>query len=90
MTQENMVPGLLSCLDERSGKQTGKALQPAGRLPLRLSDLLRSHPAIKTRDLIAMLLGIGARARRASLPKARVNLRVYTPSGRPAVRISLP
>lgn len=61
-----------------------------GRSASRLTDLLRARPALKTRDLIAALLGIGARARRASMPKVAVRVRVHTPDGRLAVRIRLP
>ncbi len=86
MIVETKIPGLLNWpvvgADEKPA--------PTGRQPLRLSDLLRARPAVKTRDLITMLLGIGARARRSSMPRVHIKLRVYTPTGKPAVRISLP
>lgn len=54
----------------------------------RLADIRRGGPKFKTRDLVGLLLSHGARTWRNSLPHADVRLRVSTPTGRPAVRLS--
>jgi hypothetical protein len=74
------------------------ARRPAGRgfglLPLHEAALKlagmglnRSHE--KTRDLVAMLLGHGARAWRASQPRAVLHLHVVNPKGRHTLRLRL-
>ena len=45
-------------------------------------------PGLKPQDLVGLLIGHRARARRAMLPKCRIKLQVFTPAGRPAIQIS--
>jgi len=52
------------------------------------SDLLSSRPRLKTKDLIGLLLGHFAGIRRSTLPRRRTVVRVFTPSGIPAIEIS--
>ena len=66
----------------------------AGLLPLHEAamklagmGLNRSHE--KTRDLVAMLLGHGARAWRGGQPPVDLHLHVRTPKGRHPVRLRL-
>ena len=55
----------------------------------RLADFRSPGNRFKTRDLVALLLSHGARSWRASQPTAHVRVRVFTPDGRPAIRIDL-
>ena len=57
------------------------------KAPMGLTDLLRVGAGRKTKDFIGLLLGHGARTRRASCPRALVRLRVFTPAGKPAVQV---
>ena len=50
------------------------------------TDLIRARPRLKAKDLIGLLLGHFAGSRRAA-PRCRIALRVFTPSGMPAVKI---
>lgn len=54
----------------------------------RLADMRRGAPKYKTRDLVGLLLSHGARTWRNSQPVTDVRLRVYTPAGKSALRIS--
>src|SRR5688500_13268858 len=51
-------------------------------------DVFRPSPRIKPQDLVRLLLGHRALARRLTAPRTSVSLEVFTPSGRPAVEIS--
>ncbi len=43
----------------------------------------------KSKDLVGLLLGYGARTRRAAMPKVLVHMEVFTASGKHAVKIKL-
>ena len=49
-------------------------------------DVLRARPRLQAKDLIGLLLGHFAAARRAPA-RRRTTLRVFTPAGLPAVKI---
>ena len=51
-------------------------------------DLFKPRSASKTKNLIKFLLGHGARAQRATLPKKHIRLRVCGPNGASAVRLN--
>ena len=51
-------------------------------------DLFRPRSVSKTKSLIKYLLGHGARTQRATLPKKYTRLRVNTPDGVCAVKLS--
>ncbi|MCF6321785.1 MAG: hypothetical protein L3J32_08475 [Rhizobiaceae bacterium] len=55
----------------------------------RLSSSAKNRTAGKTKELISMLLSHGARATRASKPRASTAMNVYLPDGRRAVRIKM-
>jgi hypothetical protein len=82
-------------VSEFKSKNTGKgAGKPTGLHPLHEAamklagmGLNRSHS--KTRDLVAMLLGHGARAWRASQPEVSLHLHVKTPNGAHPIRLRL-
>ena len=52
------------------------------------SDLLRARPRLNAKDLIGLLFRHFAAARRVPVPRCRISLRVLTPAGLPAVKIS--
>ena len=56
--------------------------------PVGLSDVLRTGPRLKAKDLIGLLFRHFAGTRRSALPRVRTALRVFTPSGARAVRIT--
>ena len=57
--------------------------------PVSAGDLLRARPGLKIKDLIGLLLGHFAAERRAApVPRCRIVLRVFTPAGLAAVKIS--
>lgn len=47
------------------------------------------RPKLTPQDLVSLLFRQRARARIAALPRVSVSISVFTPSGRPAVQISL-
>ena len=51
------------------------------------SDFLGTRPRLKAKDLISLLFGHFAGARRRALPRVRTLLRVFTPAGAPAIKI---
>ena len=52
------------------------------------SDVLRARPGLKAKDLISLLFSHFAAARRPRpVPPCRITLRVFTPTGQPAVKI---
>lgn len=67
----------------------GMGLLPLHEAALRLAGIGLGQPKSKTRDLVAMLLGHGARAWRASQPEAELHLHVTTPHGGHAIRMRL-
>ena len=56
--------------------------------PVSLPDILRAGARLKAKDLIGLLFRHFAGTRRSALPRVRTALRVFTPSGAAAVRIS--
>lgn len=55
---------------------------------MRAPDFVRSGPRIKPQDLVRLILGHRALARRVTAPKTRIALQVFSPGGSPAVLIS--
>src|SRR5258706_8757958 len=56
--------------------------------PVRSPDLRGGRARLNAKDLIGLLVRHFSGARRAALPRCRVTLRVFTPAGLPAVKIS--
>ena len=52
------------------------------------TDFLRASPGLKAKDLISLLFSHFAARSAARLPRSRITLRVFTPAGHPAVKIS--
>lgn len=67
----------------------GLGLLPLHEAAMKLAGMGLDRSQHKTRDLVAMLLGHGARAWRAGQPLAALHLHVRTPTGRHPVRLRL-
>jgi hypothetical protein len=79
-------------LVDASGKAAGAAgirMNALHQGPVGFPDRVLARPRLKPQDLVGLLLRHRARARRAALPRVEISLSVFTPSGRPAVEISL-
>lgn len=76
---------------KNAGKAAGKAigLHPLHEAAMKLAGMGLNRSHSKTRDLVAMLLGHGARAWRASQPEVSLHLHVKTPNGVHPVRLRL-
>lgn len=74
-----------------SGKTAGKStgLHPLHEAAMKLAGMGLNRSHAKTRDLVAMLLGHGARAWRASQPEVSLHLHVKTPRGGHPIRLRL-
>jgi len=51
------------------------------------ADVAGARPGLKAKDLIGFLLRHFAGTPRSALPRRRTTVRVFTPAGRPAVKI---
>jgi hypothetical protein len=67
----------------------GMGLLPLHEAAMRLAGMGLDRSHAKTRDLVAMLLGHGARAWRGSQPLAELHLHVTTPRGKYPIRLRL-
>jgi hypothetical protein len=70
-----------------SGRASG--LHPLHEAAMKLAGMGLNRSHTKTRDLVAMLLGHGARAWRASQPVVSLHLHVKTPAGAHPIRMRL-
>ncbi len=70
----------LSSLDQPLGLSRRPAVAQASQ---------RATPRLSPREMIDLLFRHRAKARMAALPRVQISLSVYTPSGRPAVLMSL-
>jgi hypothetical protein len=86
MAQKGNNPDVpVSAPKKRAGK--GLSLLPLHEAALKLAGMGLDRSQHKTRDLVAMLLGHGARAWRAGQPAAVLHLHVKAPNGRHSVRM---
>jgi hypothetical protein len=74
---------------EKRGRETDVGVQALYQAATRLADARRGAPRFKTRDLVGLLLSHGARTWRNSQPHVTVRLKVRSPEGCTAVRVSL-
>jgi hypothetical protein len=72
-----------------TGKSKLAGLHPLHEAALKLAGLGLTRSQTKTRDLVAMLLGHGARAWRSNQPEVRLHLHVTTPAGAHPIRFRL-
>lgn len=73
----------------KGGQSKTGGLHPLHEAALKLAGLGLTRSQTKTRDLVAMLLGHGARAWRANQPEVKLHLHVTTASGAHPVRLRL-
>jgi len=76
----------------RPGKKSatrGAGLLPLHEAAMKLAGMGLNKSHEKTRDLVAMLLGHGARAWRSGQPAVDLHLHVKTPKGKHPVRLRL-
>jgi hypothetical protein len=57
--------------------------------PIRLSDLVEARTRLKPQDLVGFLFRHYARMRMGARPRVAITLSVFTPAGKPAVKIRL-
>lgn len=88
MQREQKVLGLIDP-GGKEGRSAEVGVQALHQAAMRLADIRRTGARFKTKDLVGLLLGHGARAWRASLPPATVRLSVFAPGGEAAVKIRL-
>ena len=72
-----------------NGQGKASGLHPLHEAALKLAGLGLTKSQTKTRDLVAMLLGHGARAWRASQPEVSLHLHVVCPKGGHPVRLRI-
>lgn len=72
---------------ERRASDIG--MQTLHQSAMRLADIRRGGPRFKTKDLVGLLLSHGARTWRNTMPVTTTRLRVFSPDGKPAIKISL-
>jgi hypothetical protein len=56
---------------------------------MRLSDLVEARTRLKPQDLVGFLFRHYARVRMSARPRVTISLSVFTPAGKPAIKISL-
>ena len=81
--------GNVSETANKGGQSRSAGLHPLHEAALKLAGMGLTRSQTKTRDLVAMLLGHGARAWRASQPEVKLHLHVITPTGDHPVRLRL-
>ena len=80
--------GNVSDFIPRTAKKAS-GLHPLHEAAMKLAGLGLNRSHSKTRDLVAMLLGHGARAWRANQPEVKLHLHVRTPKGTHPIRLRL-
>lgn len=56
---------------------------------MRMSDLVEARARLKPQDLVGFIFRHYARLRMSSRPRVSISLSVFTPAGKPAIKISL-
>ena len=56
---------------------------------VRFSDLIEARTRLKPQDLVGFLFRHYARMRLGARPRVAISLSVFTPAGKPAIKISL-
>ena len=56
---------------------------------MRLSDLVEARSRLKPQDLVGFIFRHYARLRMSARPRVSISLSVFTPAGKPAIKISL-
>ena len=80
------------CLVDARGESAGTPgirVNPLHQRPMGLADRLLVSPRLKPQEVISLLFGHRARLAHAIQPRVTIRLSVRTPSGKPAIQISL-
>lgn len=56
---------------------------------MRMSDLVEARSRLKPQDLVGFIFRHYARLRLSARPRVSISLSVFTPAGKPAIKISL-
>ncbi len=64
-------------------------MEPLHQGPMRFSDLLDARTRLKPQDLIGFFFRHYARLRMGTRPRVTISLSVFTPAGKPAIKIRL-
>ena len=83
----NVSDFMLKTANKATAKSAG--LHPLHEAAMKLAGMGLNKSHSKTRDLVAMLLGHGARAWRANQPEVTLHLHVRTPDGEHPIRMRL-
>ncbi|MGV3553035.1 hypothetical protein [Rhizobium sp.] len=78
-----------SATTKPAANRTGAGLHPLHEAALKLAGMGLTRSQTKTRDLVAMLLGHGARAWRSGQPEVTLHLHVKNPDGAHPIRLRL-
>ena len=57
--------------------------------PVRFADLVDARSRLKPQDLVGFVFRHYARMRMSARPRVSISLSVFTPAGKPAIKISL-
>lgn len=87
MTIEKQVLRLVEFGSEKSASSL-VGVETLHKTAMRRPDFRLAGAGRKPQNLVGLLLGHGARARRGSMPRCGIRIEVYTPAGLPAVEIS--
>jgi hypothetical protein len=87
MSVEQEIIGF-SSTGEKASNVSAIGLHPLQQAASRLGDYRDGKARVRAKDLVGLLLCHGARAWRAAQPEGMIYLKVNTPTGTPAVRIS--
>ncbi len=64
-------------------------MEPLHQGPMRFSDLVEARTRLKPQDLIGFFFRHYARLRMGTRPRVTISLSVFTPAGKPAIKIRL-
>lgn len=87
MSTEKQVLSLVE-FRSKEGATASVGVNALDKPAVRSSDFRIAGSSRKPQDLVGLLIGHGARARRSSMPLCSIRLEVFTPAGKPAVEIS--
>jgi hypothetical protein len=87
MSIQEDVPGFPERSKQAPSPRAG--LSPLHDAAIRLADLGFGRSRTKTRDLVSLLLCHGARAWRASQPRANLRVCAFGPEGHAAIRLRI-
>ncbi|WEX78737.1 hypothetical protein PYH37_003657 [Sinorhizobium numidicum] len=88
MAMNENIPGFTTTPGKKP-KSSRLGLHPLHEAAMRIADIGLNRSKAKTRDLVGMLLTHGARAWRATQPRAGIHLHVTAPGHRYPLRMRI-